>query len=592
MLRSRSSHRRSDVAWHPEFTRRRNLNLRDLGKSYPEWRAESEAESPGEGVVPAQDALRDADIVSMYMMDDGEDGEDGEDSEDSEKSAAAHKVEEFCPKTTLGRLMTGGAGGGPSSKLVALFVERGLDGGIISERHNCGPKTAPQLYQGLREPRGQSNDTHPSDVRHRHVFLTDLDPWGICAIFGGAPRYHRNAIRSLIYRHLQPRPYIRVNIRPDGRRFEFEFHLHHTLTRHSNEPNVDTRRFAAKDTPLREYRNVSYLNLKANRRQTHRYEAQISYLLTGWDESTWDTYCIKDNYFKSGKGGESLKEIYEEVSQAADESVAIDPSTRCEPEPDTPTPDPRQKFLRTLRYNLKRVEVEYGRNTDRVCDSIRDYTLSEHDRQRPSERRPSDLKVHGLSTIEWITKVKDLSELFLMELSDLVDVTDGFLDAYQTLFTTDLCTPQVSKIRDILREMECLKKSLVNAITVCKSLDESEQNRLKQSSADAGRKAEFLSKFIYPVLITAGMFSMEKQVLPFKENTATFLCALLFIGLLIHLSYDWSWYRELVVSAADSVGLRRGAANSSPYDQSAEPAESRTPTSRWRRRDLQAAAPV
>jgi hypothetical protein len=575
MPQPQSSDHGSDVAWHPEFARRRNLNLRELGKSYPEWRAEteaSEAEIPGEGVVAAQNALLDEDIVLMYM---------------GEKSAEAHKVGEFCHKITLRRLMNEVAASGPFSKPVALLHERGLDGGIISARHTQGPKTAPQLYQGLREPRCQSNHTQPSDVRHRHVFLTDLDPWGICAIFGGAPRHQRNAVGSLVYRHLQPRPYICVDIQPDGHRFEFAFHLRYTLMRESESPNIDTRRFA-KGTPLREYRNVSFLNLTGNVPQIHRYGAQISYLLTGHDESTWDTYCIEDHYFTSGEDGESLMDISEEVCQDADGNVAIDPSTRDEPEPDTPAPDPRQKFLRTLRYDLGRVKEEYRRNGDWVCGSVRDYAQCEHDRQNSSKWRPSDLKVQGFSTIEWITKVKDLSQMIRMELADLVNVTNDFLDEYRTLFTTDLCTPDVSKIRGILRELVYLEQSLEIAITTCKSLDESEQNRLKQLSAERERKAQYLSKFMYPVAIAA-MIYVQEHVLPLKPNAATFVCVLLFIGLLIALSYDSSWCRRVLVSAADSVGSRGGSANSFPHHQSAEPLASPSP---WRRRHPQAAASV
>jgi hypothetical protein len=552
------------------------LNLKDLGKSYWEWRAEteaSEAEIPREDVAAAPDALLEEDIVSTYIRDDGK------------IPAQADKVEAFCPKITLRRLMTEAAGGGPSPELVALLDERGLDGGTISARPNQGPKTAAQLYQSLKEPRCHSNDTHPSDVRHRHVFLTDLDPWGICAIFGASPRYQMSALRSMVYRHLQPMPCIHVDIQPDGRRFELVFHLRYTLMRRSEEANIDPRRFTD-GTPLREYCNVSYLDLKGNQRQTHCYEAQISYLLIGLDESTWDTYYVKDNYFNSGEDGESLTDIHDDVRQAADGMVVIDPSTRDEPEPDTPAPDPREKFLRTLRYHLERVKEVYTLNGNWVHHSVRVYAQSDHDRQNPPTRRPSNLKVQGCSTIEWITKVKDLSEMFLVELSDLVDVTDKFLCKYQNLFTTDLCSPLVSKIWDILEDLEELKKPLRDAKTKCESLDRNEQNRLKQLSAEAGRKNESLSRLFYLVATAAAMISMREHVLPLKPNAATFVCVLLFIGLLIVLSYDSSWFRQLLVRAADSVGSRRGSANSPPHHQSAEPPASPSPWS------LQAAASV
>ncbi|OCT47695.1 hypothetical protein CLCR_03408 [Cladophialophora carrionii] len=541
MPRSRDLIRGGEVVWHPEFTRRRrHLNLGDLGKSHLEWRAQSEADTEEE-VDKLRDAQMDADIVPLFMRD------------NDEISAEADKVGAFCPGTTLRRLMAEAAEGGPSSSPKALLHERSIDGGVIGDRRNKGPMTARQLYQALREPRCQSSQAQPSDVRHRHLFLNDLDPCAICALFGTAPHYQRSAVASLVYRHLQPRSCIRVRIHPQGQKFEFEFHLRYKVMRDSDTPNIDTRRFA-NGTALREYRNVSFLNIRGNQPQTHCYDAQISYLVAGRDESTWDPICVKDAYFDSKPDGTSLTDMYDEISQDADGTVAVDPSTCDEAEPDVPIPDPRQKLVRTMAYQLKGVTAESMRNVDRVYDSVRDYAQSERDRQNPSKKCPSDAQIQAIDTIEWTAKVKELSQMLLMELTDLVHAIDEFLCKYPNLFQTQLCAPSVADINESLEELEGLKKTLENAIARCDSLNETEQNRLKQFPCEMGRKTEFISKSIYPVMIATGIFSMQDHVLPFQANTTAFVCALLIITFLIHLGYDPSWW-QLVGGAADSVGL-------------------------------------
>ncbi|EXJ59903.1 hypothetical protein A1O7_04050 [Cladophialophora yegresii CBS 114405] len=510
MPQSGSLIRASDVVWHPEFTRRcRDLNLRELEKSHLEWLAQSVADTV-EDVERARAAQLDVNIAPLFIRDD-----------DDEISAEADKVEAFCPKTTLRHLLTETVEGGTSPSPKALLDERSINGGVISERRNKGPLTARQLYQALSEPRYRSNQAQYLDVRHRHIYLTDLDPECVCAIFGTAPHYQKRAVGSLVYRHLQSAPHTTVSISPQGHNFAFAFHLRYKLMRRSDTPNLDTRRFA-NNTALREYRNVSFLDKRGNQPGIHCYEAQISYLVTGNDDSLWDSLCISDNYFNSKQAGTSLTDVYEEISQDADGLVALDPSTRGEAGPDFPATDPREKFPRTLAYHLKRVTAEYMRIVDWLNDPVRDYAQCKHNRQHLSKRPHTKMKDEGFDTLKWSAEVKDLADMFSMEVADIKDEVGSFLEKNHILFPSELCGPAISDIIDNMEELEKVQRRLRSVSSRCKSLIETEQNLLQQFPAEIGRKTEFISKSIYPVMIATGIFSMQDHVLPFKANTTAF----------------------------------------------------------------------
>lgn len=452
----RSLIRKGKVVWDPKFTRRRSLNFKDLGKSYFDWHAELSAKMGGEDLATAQAALLDADFVPIFMRDD----------DDIEISPEAIKVEDFCFGIKPRFLDTEPCEGGLPAVPVALVHERTLDGGMVSRMDNQGPLTARQLCQALKERHIRSSEGQPSseaeevwEAQRRHIYVTDPDPWSICAIVRTALHYQRAAIRSVLYRHLQFDPRINVSIPPEGERFELSFHLPCMPMRDSGAPNIDARRIRNGAT-LRKYQDVSFLNLKDSHSPTYRYEAQISFVMTGQDDSTWDTYYFDDTYFDPIRDEKRWVEFYDESGVGADGTrlTTVDPATRGRSEPNPPILDPRQYFLLVLRYSLEHVKAEWEWNVDRVHDNVRDYPQTEQDLQ-------------GLSPMEWTTKVKDLSNTLWKGLSTEVEIIETFFVNHHTLFQTDLCDPLVSKIAEVLEELEYLKKKLERDVNECEALE-------------------------------------------------------------------------------------------------------------------------
>jgi hypothetical protein len=472
----------------------------------------------------------DVDIARIFMRDD----------EDSEISAETYKVEAFCSGTSLRSLVSGGLDG-PPRKPVALLSERSLDGGTISGRHNKGPLTALQLYQALKEPRFRptqlSNETEEvSYTRRRSIYITDLDRWSICALFGTVPNYQRSAIRSMVYRHLLPRPCTKIDISPDGRSFALAFHLRYSVMRDSaTPPNIDQRRFST-GPPLRGYQDVSFLNLGGHH-STYRYEAQISYAVIGTDNSTWDTYHFVDTYFEDGN---RVMDVHDEAS---------DPSTWDRREHDPDILDPRQKFLNVLSLSLESIKGEWSRNVRLLCDSIRDFLQIEHDLQNLSKRcRPHQ----QVQAIERMTKVKELADTLLRDLSDTLEITDEFLVRNRILFEMDLCTPLISQITDIAKELENIRTTLRSVVMINNRLIDNK--RLLLSHIETARQLHLLSNFILPIFLATFIFSLPEVPLPFKRNIATFLCVALIVGVLFHFGCDPLYYWEAALTGAARVG--------------------------------------
>jgi hypothetical protein len=324
---------------------------------------------------------------------------------------------------------------------------------------------------------------------------------------------------------------MKFNISPEGRRFELAFHLRYSAVRDSTTPpNHDQRRFSTWDEPLRGYQDVSFLSL-GGRHSKYRYQAQISYAVIGTDNSTWDAYLFDDTYFDSKQDGKRLASVYYED--------AFDPSIL----------DPRQKLLSVLRDSLKRIKCEWSMILDRLRDSSRHHAQTGHDLETLTKTGRPRQQMHA---IEQITRAEVLSNALLRELSNILDTTDGLFDRYQILFGTDVCAPLISQITDIAKELVNLRTTLKSVVKINKRIIDNKRLWLRHESSEAERKHHLIAKFIYAMAIAAGIFSFN-EVLPFKQNAATFLCVVLIVRVLIHFGYDPLYCWQVALTLASRV---------------------------------------
>jgi hypothetical protein len=134
--------------------------------------------------------------------------------------------------------------------------------------------------------------------------------------------------------------------------FQLAFHLPYYVWRESPKAREDHRRDA-----------------------TFLYEAQISGLVAGTDETRWTAYAFVDNYFEAdGEWKETVASYHEDGLDV--EGMLVDPLTLGTCAVDMPIWNPRSYFLMVFRVRLNQVKREWQKLVRKIKNSIREYVSS------------------------------------------------------------------------------------------------------------------------------------------------------------------------------------------------------------------------
>jgi hypothetical protein len=153
--------------------------------------------------------------------------------------------------------------------------------------------------------------------------------------------------------------------------FQLAFHLPYYVWRSSQKPCEDHRR-DANASPLRQSREVSFLNWTNSRSSGFLYEAQISCVVAGSDEWRWVAYCFVDTYFDTAEEAKETVQSYHEDS-LAEYGVRADPFTYGVIRADSPIQNPKEYFLTVFRIRIAQVKREWQQLVAKVQQSIREY---------------------------------------------------------------------------------------------------------------------------------------------------------------------------------------------------------------------------
>jgi len=153
--------------------------------------------------------------------------------------------------------------------------------------------------------------------------------------------------------------------------FQLAFHLPYYVWRKSHNVHEDHRR-DANARPLRQSRDVSFLNWKNSGSSSFLYEAQISCLVSGTDEWRWVAYGFIDNYFDSEDDGKETVQQYHNDS-IDEEGMRADPLTFGTCDSEKPIWNPRVYFLVVLKARLHQVKNEWQQVVAKVEESIWEY---------------------------------------------------------------------------------------------------------------------------------------------------------------------------------------------------------------------------
>lgn len=156
--------------------------------------------------------------------------------------------------------------------------------------------------------------------------------------------------------------------------FELAFHLSFPALRTSELPQPE-HRLNSKGEPLRPYRDITFIRGPDAENSTgvnreYLYEAQISGVVSGYDDWRWVAYCFADTYYASADRPEIGILDYSENGEG---NFRPDPLIGENIDAGTHKRNPREYFLQLFSQRLSQVRPEWKRVIKRLKDSLDQY---------------------------------------------------------------------------------------------------------------------------------------------------------------------------------------------------------------------------
>ncbi|KAI5927349.1 hypothetical protein F4810DRAFT_706718 [Camillea tinctor] len=345
----------------------------------------------------------------------------------------ADRMESFCGESDLACLAERVPQEG--ERPIALIDDRKADGSNESGicRDPKGPLTPQQLHQELCRPRytigntssmareDMAADAEPGlvDAERRLIYITDLEPATVLALFDTASYSQAYFLRDFIYNHLVLKPLLGVSVPIGPRRFALEFHLPYFAWR-KREVRITDKRKTPGGKEFRRSQDLRFLDMTPSGTSSpphndYLYEAQMSCLVAGTGDPSWVAYGVFDTYHNIGH--EESVMFY--CEQASTYQVPMDPLSRGKLVADCPIWDPRSYFLRVLESRVEQVKDEWTNVVDKLqlktCPYIQDHQVLNLYLSPDTENRGERLKIF----YEWTGRTTRL----LMELIDVLSKT-------------------------------------------------------------------------------------------------------------------------------------------------------------------------
>ncbi|TGJ83842.1 hypothetical protein E0Z10_g4926 [Xylaria hypoxylon] len=303
------------------------------------------------------------------------------DSRDSQRFfCRADRIESFCGNSSMETLPN--ASTRLATQPIALLDDRRADHvDMIKETGICraqkGPLNPKQLYMELKKPRYSTADTvTPStgatinvavpttepDAERRLIYITDLNRYTILALLDTASRQQAYFLRDFICNHLAFAPSIGVTIPfTSFKSYAFAFHLPYYAWRKGPVYFRDDR-CMSDGRPLRRGQRLGFLDetpwgARVTQSEDCIYEAQISCLVAGLDDSSYIGYAFVDTYHNGPHNDESVTDYYEKSNMLG--HYSMDPLSGGMLEADRPLWSPRVYFLRVLEFRFQSRDCEY-----------------------------------------------------------------------------------------------------------------------------------------------------------------------------------------------------------------------------------------
>ncbi|KAI1282229.1 hypothetical protein F5Y07DRAFT_395029 [Xylaria sp. FL0933] len=520
-------------------------------------------------------------------------------SRDSQRfSCRADRIEGFCGDLNIEAFLS--ASTGLAVQPVALLDDRKADlVDMIKETGICrtqkGPLNPKQLHKELKKPRYSTADTVlPStgtainvgvpttepDAERRLIYITDLNRYTILVLLDTASRQQAYFLRDFIYNHLVFAPSIGVFIPfTSFKSFAFVFHFPYYALRKGPLYFKDER--CMKDgRPLRRSQRLGFLDetpwgIRGTQNEDFIYEAQISCLVAGLDDSSYIGYVFVDTYHDGPNSDESVKEYYEKSNTPGRYSskkplvlfsflwgnfptidapvrakimpkkpLTVDPLSGGMLQADLPLWSPRSYFLRVFEFRIEQVKEEWVNAVfviqNKMTTYIQDYQISK------DVYLSSDVAGRG----DRLRRFHDWTGHTVRLVMDLIHVLSKTLyacDRFQSkdceyfqddkAFDKDTLPPSlclaaiakhVEEMKDQLQTLQHLEK-----LEAYLALEDRNVTILQARTNESVKAITFLAFLVSPPAVTSALYSMQDDVLPWEVGTLSWGLTLGFFYVLL-----------------------------------------------------------
>ncbi|KAI0816596.1 hypothetical protein GGR55DRAFT_627679 [Xylaria sp. FL0064] len=495
-------------------------------------------------------------------------------SRDSQRfSCRADRIEGFCGNLNIEAFLS--ASTGLAVQPVALLDDRKADlVDMIKETGICrmqkGPLNPKQLHKELKKPRYSTADnvmpstgtainvgvpTTEPDAERRLIYITDLNRYTILVLLDTASRQQAYFLRDFIYNHLVFAPSIGVFIPfTSFKSFAFAFHFPYYALRKGPLYFKDER-YMKDGRPLRRSQRLGFLDetpwgVRETQSEDCIYEAQISCLVAGLDDSSYIGYVFVDTYHDGPNSDESVKSYYEKSNTSG--RYSMDALSGGTLQADLPLWSPRLYFLRVFELRIEQVKEEWVNAVfviqNKMSTYIQDYQISK-DVYLSSDvggrgdrlRRFHDWTGHTLRLVMDLIHVisKTLYACDRFQSKDCEYFQDDNAFDKDTL-SPSLCLAAIAKhvdeMKDQLQTLQHLEKvcnNISRELEAYLALEDRNVTILQARTNESVKAITFLAFLVSPPAVTSALYSMQDEVLPWGVDTLSWGLTLGFFYLLL-----------------------------------------------------------
>ncbi|KAI0535608.1 hypothetical protein GGR58DRAFT_434586 [Xylaria digitata] len=500
------------------------------------------------------------------------------DSRDSQRFfCRADCIESFCGNSSIEALLN--VSTGLATRPIALLDDRKADlVDMIKETGICrtqkGPLSPKQLYIELKKPRYSTADTVISnigttidagvleiepDAERRLIYITDLNHYTVLALLDTASRQQAYFLRDFICNHLAFAPSIGVTIPfTSFKSFAFVFHFPYYAWR-TGPVYFKGDRYMSDGRPLRRGQRLGFLDetpwgVRVTNSEDCIYEAQISCLVAGLDDSSYIGYVFADTYHNGPHNDESVTNYYEKSNMPG--HYSMDPLSGGMLEADRPLWSPRVYFLRILEFRIESVKEEWVNAVSMIQKKTKSY-LQDYQVSRDVYLSP-DVVGRG----ERLRRFHDWTGSTVRLVMDLIHVLSKTLHACDKFQSRDceyfqddnafhkdtpppsLCLAAIAKhveeMKDQLQTLQHLEKvcnNISRELEAYIALEDRNITMIQVRTNESVKAIALLAFLISPPTVTSALYSMQDKVLPWEADTRSWGLTLgfvyLFLGLVL-----------------------------------------------------------